>query len=248
MLLVAGLGNPGSRYAGNRHNVGFMAVDEIARMHGFGPWTKKFQGEIAEGQIGGEKVLLIKPTTFMNNSGQAVGEAARFFKLTPADVVVIHDELDLAPGKLRVKTGGGNGGHNGLKSIDAHLGKDYRRVRIGIGHPGNKDLVSPYVLSDFAKADGTWLEPLIDAVARHFEVVTKGDDGLFMNRVSVATSSDEPASARGSASASAGRDGASKAGKGLSHIRQARTAGAAPKLPTKGPMADMLKKLFGGKD
>ncbi|SJZ83924.1 aminoacyl-tRNA hydrolase [Consotaella salsifontis] len=247
MLLITGLGNPGSRYAANRHNVGFMAVDEIARAHRFGPWTKKFQAEIADGTIAGEKVLLMKPATFMNNSGQAVGEAARFYKLTPADVVVIHDELDLVPGKVRVKAGGGNGGHNGLKSIDAHLGKDYRRVRIGIGHPGVKDLVSPYVLSDFAKADQEWLAPLLDAIARHAEVLVKGEDGLFMNRIAVATSSEEPPSAKGSAVAPAMRETAQKApAKGQSHVFQARAAAAKPKVPAKGPMADMLKKLFGG--
>ncbi|HET7411899.1 MAG TPA: aminoacyl-tRNA hydrolase, partial [Pararhizobium sp.] len=136
MLLIAGLGNPGPRYAGNRHNIGFMAADAIARRHGFSSWSKKFKGEIADGTIEGEKVLLVKPQTFMNLSGEAVGEAMRFYKLSPADLTVIHDELDLAAGRARLKTGGGNGGHNGLKSIDAHCGKDYRRLRLGISHPG----------------------------------------------------------------------------------------------------------------
>ncbi|MDZ7603170.1 MAG: aminoacyl-tRNA hydrolase, partial [Hoeflea sp.] len=150
MLLIAGLGNPGPQYARNRHNVGFMAVDEIARRHSFSGFSKKFRGEIAEGTIADQKVLLLKPMTFMNLSGDSVGDALRFYKLSPADLIVLHDELDIAPGKLKLKTGGGNGGHNGLKSIDAHCGKDYKRLRIGIGHPGHKDRVSPYVLGDFA--------------------------------------------------------------------------------------------------
>ncbi len=242
MLLIAGLGNPGSRYAGNRHNIGFMALDEIARDPAFSPWSKKFSAEISEGQIGGEKVVLIKPQTFMNESGRSVGDAARFFKLEPSQIVVIHDELDLPPGKLRVKTGGGNGGHNGLRSIDAHLGtKDYRRVRMGIGHPGNKDAVSPYVLGDFAKVDREWLEPFIEAVARHVDSLAKGEDAVFMNKVSLSTSSNEPSGAKGAASAS------KPAGppKGRSHIRQVRGAPPQVKVPDKGPMADMLKRLFG---
>ncbi|MBP0614852.1 aminoacyl-tRNA hydrolase [Jiella mangrovi] len=243
MFLISGLGNPGSKYAGNRHNIGFMAVDEIARQHGFPGFSKKFSGEIAEGMIGGEKVLLLKPLTFMNESGRSVGEAARFYKIEPKDIVVIHDELDLAPGKMRVKTGGGHGGHNGLKSIDAHLGtRDYRRVRLGIGHPGSKERVNPHVLGDFAKVDREWLEPFIDAIARHIDSLVAGEDAMFMNKVSVATGGrEEPAGAKGSASAK-------PAAKGKSHIRQARGAGPQVKVPEKGPMADMLKRLFGGKD
>src|SRR5690606_24769741 len=163
MLLLVGLGNPGPKYENNRHNVGFLAVDAIARHHSFSPWSKKFQGLIAEGRLNDEKVLLLKPQTFMNLSGQSVGEAMRFHKIPPSDVVVLYDELDLAPGKVRVKVGGGAGGHNGIRSMDAHCGKDYRRVRIGIGHPGAKELVHNYVLGDFAKADREWLEPLLDA-------------------------------------------------------------------------------------
>ncbi|MEX6505757.1 aminoacyl-tRNA hydrolase [Jiella sp. M17.18] len=248
MLLIAGLGNPGSRYAGNRHNIGFMAVDEIARAHNFGPWSKKFSAEIAEGQIGPEKVLLLKPQTFMNESGRSVGEAARFYKLEPDRIVVVHDELDLPPGKLRVKTGGGHGGHNGLRSIDAHLGtKDYRRVRLGIGHPGSKEKVNPHVLGDFAKVDREWLEPFLDAVARNVGALAEGEDALFMNKVSVATGGrEEPAGAKGSSSAIGAK--AAKPAKGQSHIRQARGAGPQVKVPDKGPMADMLKRLFGGKD
>jgi len=170
MLLIAGLGNPGPKYAHNRHNIGFMAADEIFRRHRFSNWQKKFQAEIADGVIDGEKVLLIKPQTFMNLSGQSVGEAMRFYKLTPADLVVIYDELDLNPGKLRIKTGGGSGGHNGIKSIDSHMqsfpgGQNYRRMRLGIGHPGAKELVHNYVLGDFAKADNEWLDTLLGAVS-----------------------------------------------------------------------------------
>ncbi|MBO0663708.1 aminoacyl-tRNA hydrolase [Jiella sp. MQZ9-1] len=243
MLLIAGLGNPGPRYAGNRHNIGFMAIDEIARQANFPSFSKKFSGEIAEGVIGGEKVLLLKPLTFMNNSGRSVGEAVRFYKLEPQQIVVIHDELDLAPGKMRVKTGGGHGGHNGLKSIDAHLGsKDYRRVRLGIGHPGRKEAVNPHVLGDFSKVDQDWLDPFLSAIARHSDSLVKGDDGLFMNKVSVAIGgSTEPTGAKGG--------GASKsAPKGKSHIHQARAPKPSVKVPEKGPMAEMLKRMFGAKD
>ncbi|HEY9057376.1 MAG TPA: aminoacyl-tRNA hydrolase [Aurantimonas sp.] len=245
MLLIAGLGNPGSRYAGNRHNIGFMAVDEIARNPSFSAWSKKFSAEIAEGQIGTEKVLLVKPQTFMNESGRSVGEAARFFKIEPKNIVVIHDELDLAPGKLRVKTGGGNGGHNGLRSIDAHLGtKDYKRVRLGIGHPGVKEAVTRHVLGDFAKVDRDWLDPLLEAIARHVDSLVAGDDALFMNKVSVATGSSEPAGARGSTVTQPAKSN----GKGQSHVRQARGSGPMVKVPDKGPMAEMLKRIFGSKD
>ena len=239
MLLIAGLGNPGSQYAGQRHNVGFMAADAIHRRHSFGPWSKKFSALIAEGRIGGEKVLLIKPQTYMNNSGQAVGEAMRFYKLEPKDLIVLYDELDLAPSKMRVKLGGGSGGHNGIKSIDAHCGNpNYKRVRIGIGHPGDKARVSGYVLGDFAKADQDWLEPLLDAIADNAELLCKGDDAGFMNRVSlkVQGKGSEPASAP------AGKP------KGQSHIRQARPSQPAFNVPQTGPMAAMLKKLFGSKN
>lgn len=186
MLLIAGLGNPGRRYAGNRHNVGFMAVDEIHRRYRFSPWRVRFEAELAEGLLGGEKAVLVKPATYMNESGRAVGQALRFHKLAPADLVVIHDELDLPPGKLRMKTGGGHGGHNGLKSIDQHIGKDYRRMRIGIGHPGAKELVSGYVLHDFAKSDAAWIEPLVGAVADNAALLAKAEDATFMNRVHLA--------------------------------------------------------------
>lgn len=187
MRLVVGLGNPGAAYARNRHNIGFMAADALVRRHSFGPWRSKFQGEVADGAIDGERVLLLKPQTYMNLSGQSVAAAVRFHKIELNDVIVIHDELDLAPGRVRVKKGGGAGGHNGLRSIDAHLGPDYWRVRLGVGHPGEKDRVTGHVLNDFAKADEAWLTPLLDAVADAFPLLLAGDDNGFMNKVQVLT-------------------------------------------------------------
>jgi PTH1 family peptidyl-tRNA hydrolase len=186
MRLFVGLGNPGPRYAKNRHNIGFMAADAIARAHNAGPWRKRFQGETAEAVIGGEKVLILKPQTFMNLSGQAVAETQRFFKIPLDDVTVFYDELDLPPAKLRVKVGGGNAGHNGLRSITAHCGNDYRRVRLGIGHPGHKPLVQPHVLGDFAKAEEPWVEDLLRAIADHAALLAKGDDASFQNKVHLA--------------------------------------------------------------
>ena len=185
MFLLVGLGNPGPKYQAMRHNVGFMAADAIARRHGFAAWRSRFQGLAAEGTIGGEKVLALKPLTFMNESGRSVGEAMRFFKITPADVVVLHDELDLAPGKLRMKTGGGVAGHNGLRSIAQHIGPDFRRVRIGIGHPGDRERVLGYVLHDFAKAERAWLDPLLDAIADAAPLMAAGDDPGFASRVAL---------------------------------------------------------------
>ncbi|MGD9915426.1 MAG: aminoacyl-tRNA hydrolase [Rhizobiaceae bacterium] len=240
MLIFAGLGNPGAGYSGHRHNVGFMAADAIHRRHDFSPWSKKFQGLIAEGRLGGEKVLLIKPQTFMNLSGQAVGEALRFYKAEPEAVTVFYDELDLAPGKVRIKRGGGAGGHNGIRSLDQHIGQQYRRVRIGIGHPGAKELVHHWVLGDFSKADQQWLEPLLDALAGNADLIAKGDENGFMNKLSLAVpgaAKAEPREAKGPA--------VSKQPKGQSHIRQARTQQPSIKLPESGPMAAMLKKLFG---
>lgn len=183
MKLFVGLGNPGAKYARNRHNVGFMALDRIAADHGFGPWRSKFQGQISEGRLGGEKVLLLKPETYMNNSGQSVAAAARFYKIAPQDIVVFHDEIDLAPGKLRVKDGGGHAGHNGLRSIHAHIGPDYRRVRIGVGHPGRKEAVAAYVLHDFARADEAWLEPLLEGISEGAPELARGDAAKFQNAV-----------------------------------------------------------------
>jgi PTH1 family peptidyl-tRNA hydrolase len=191
-VLVVGLGNPGSQYEGNRHNIGFMAADAFVRRHSFSPWRSKFQAEVAEGTVGGVKVLVLKPMTYMNLSGQSVAAAARFLKIDLDHVIVIHDELDLPPGRMKVKKGGGAGGHNGLKSIDAHLGKDYWRVRLGIGHPGDKDLVAHYVLHDFAKADQTWLDPLVAAVSDHLPALMAGDEAGFMNKVAVATRPPKP--------------------------------------------------------
>lgn len=183
MHLFVGLGNPGAKYQGNRHNIGFMALDAIARRHGFAPWRRRFQGEAAEGALGGARVVLLKPTTYMNESGRAVGEAMNFYKLALDDLAVFHDELDLPAAKLRIKTGGGNAGHNGLRSISAHVGNDYRRVRLGIGHPGVKELVHAYVLNDFAKVERPWVEALCDAVADNAALLTSGGDSTFQNKV-----------------------------------------------------------------
>jgi peptidyl-tRNA hydrolase, PTH1 family len=183
MRLFAGLGNPGPRYARNRHNIGFRAVEAIARGHNAGPWRRRFQGETAEAVIGDERVLLLKPLTYMNESGRSVGEALNFFKLALSDLTVFYDELDLPPAKLRVKVGGGNAGHNGLRSITAHCGNDYRRVRLGIGHPGHKALVQPHVLGDFSKADEEWVEDLCGFIGEHAGLLAKGDDASFQNKV-----------------------------------------------------------------
>ena len=183
MRLFVGLGNPGAKYASNRHNIGFLAVDEIARRHGFAPWRRRFQGETSEGVVDREKVVLLKPTTFMNESGRAVQEAANFFKLAPADITVFQDELELPPAKVRVKIGGGIAGHNGLRSISAHIGNEYRRVRLGIGHPGVKELVHSHVLSDFAKSDRAWVEALCQAVADNAGLLAAGQDASFANKV-----------------------------------------------------------------
>ncbi|MGJ4941787.1 aminoacyl-tRNA hydrolase [Bradyrhizobium sp. HKCCYLS1011] len=189
MLLFVGLGNPGAKYARNRHNIGFMVADAIARRHGFSPWRRRFQGETSEGTLDSERVILLKPTTYMNESGRAVQEAVSFFKIGVGDVTVFQDELELAPGKLRVKVGGGIAGHNGLRSISAHIGNDYRRVRLGIGHPGVKELVHGHVLSDFAKADMPWVEALCEAVADNAGLLTGGRDSTFANKVHLALQS-----------------------------------------------------------
>ncbi len=185
MKLFVGLGNPGAKYARNRHNIGYMAVDRIAEDHGFTPWRSKFSGVVADGRLGTQKVVLLKPETFMNLSGQSVGEAMRFYKIDPGQVTVFHDELDLAPGKCRVKTGGGHAGHNGLRSLHSHLGEAYNRVRLGIGHPGHKDRVATYVLHDFAKADEDWLDDLIRGVSQGAAKLAEGDTGGFMNAVAL---------------------------------------------------------------
>ena len=186
MLLLVGLGNPGARYVGNRHNIGFLTLQAIAERHGIGPWRRRFAGVACEGPIGGERALLLLPGTFMNESGRAVAEAAQFYKLAPDDVTVFHDEIELPPGKVRVKVGGGIAGHNGLRSITAHIGNDYRRVRIGVGHPGAKDMVEHYVLSDFAKSERPWVDALIGILADSVDLLVRGQDASFQNKVHLA--------------------------------------------------------------
>ena len=186
MLLFVGLGNPGARYAGNRHNIGFMVLQAIAKHHGFPPWRRRFQGVATEGTIGGEKVLLLLPGTYMNESGRAVAEAQHFYKLGLSDIVVFHDEIELPPAKVRVKAGGGIAGHNGLRSISAHIGNDYRRVRIGVGHPGVKDLVHAHVLSDFAKSEREWVETLCDVMAENAGLLAQAKESTFQNKVHLA--------------------------------------------------------------
>ncbi|MEI4471007.1 aminoacyl-tRNA hydrolase [Frigidibacter sp. MR17.24] len=238
MKLFAGLGNPGAKYAGNRHNIGFMALDRIAADHGFTPWRSKFQGEVAEGRLGSEKVILLKPATFMNLSGQAVGEAMRFHKLTPAEVVVFHDELDLAPGRLRLKTGGGHAGHNGLRSIHQHIGEAYDRVRLGIGHPGHKDRVAGYVLQDFAKAEAGWLDDMMRGISDGAAALAAGEGAKFLNAVSLRVA--PPRSGTGTGPRPAGAEGAEGGG-----ARPARAAGpkpgeteaAPPRMPPAAPPA-----------
>ena len=237
MIIIAGLGNPGAKYSENRHNIGFMAVDAIHSRYTFSTWSKKFKAEIAEGEIAGEKVLLMKPQTFMNLSGESVGEAMRFFKLQPSDIIAIHDELDLPAGKVRMKTGGGHGGHNGLKSLDAHCGKEYRRLRMGIGHPGDKERVHGHVLGDFAETDRAWLEPLLDALADNAAMLVKGEESRLMNKLALATGG----------KAEDAKQKPTKEVKAQSHIHQARNNAQPKKLPETGPMAEMLKRMFSKK-
>lgn len=192
MKLFVGLGNPGTKYERNRHNVGFLMLDRLADDYATTPWKRKFQGLIADASLGGERALFIKPQTYMNESGRSVGEAARFLKIPTEDIIVLYDEIDLAPGKLKVKTGGGNAGHNGLKSLSAHIGNDYVRVRIGVGHPGDRAQVANYVLSDFSKADRTWLDPMIDEISRAAHHLAKGDPSHFLNDVMKALAPEQP--------------------------------------------------------
>jgi PTH1 family peptidyl-tRNA hydrolase len=238
MLLIVGLGNPGPEYRRHRHNVGFMAADAIHGRHGFSPWRKRFRGEVAEGTLAGEKVLLLKPLTYMNDSGRAVQAAMAFYKLAPNDIVVIHDEVDLPPGKTRMKAGGGTAGHNGLRSIGAEVGEDFRRLRIGVGHPGVKEAVPHYVLHDFPKADAAWLTPLIDAIAEHAPLLAEGKDATFANRVHAATAPDSGKRAN----AADAETGAAKASK-----PKAEPASSIPGDGGKGegPLARGLRKLLG---
>lgn len=230
MYLVVGLGNPGGEYARNRHNIGFMAVDDLVRRHSFGAWRGKYQGDLADGEIAGQRVLALKPMTYMNRSGQSVGACAKFFKIPPENVIVLHDEIELAPGKLRVKKGGGHAGHNGLRDIDAHIGRDYWRVRLGVGRPHDKALVHKWVLSDFAKAEQDDLEKFLDAVAANFPLLLKGDHGGFMNRVALATQPPKPAKPKKDAPAATA------------------TPSPRPGTPQEGPataLADALRKALG---
>lgn len=199
MKLWVGLGNPGAQYAHNRHNIGFMAVDRIAADHGFGPWRSRFQGQVSEGTLGGEKIILLKPGTFMNLSGQSVAEAVRFHKIALADMTVFHDEIDLAPARIKFKSGGGHAGHNGLRSIHGHLGDAYDRVRLGVGHPGHKDAVPGYVLKDFAKADSDWRDALLHGISDGAAALATGDAPKFLNAVALRLTPPRPSATRPSA-------------------------------------------------
>jgi PTH1 family peptidyl-tRNA hydrolase len=239
MLLIVGLGNPGAEYAAHRHNVGFMAVDAIHRRHGFSPWRRRFNAAVAEGTLAGDKVLLLKPQTYMNESGRAVGETAHFYKIEPKDIVAIHDEVDLDPGKVRMKAGGGSAGHNGLRSLTAAIGDDYRRLRIGIGHPGVKEMVPHHVLHDFAKADRAWLEPLLDAIAENAPLLAEGKDATFANRLHEAL---PPAKAKERKAAADPGEPEKSAGRKT----EAKPEPAAePRANADGPLARGLRRLFG---
>ncbi|GJL90745.1 aminoacyl-tRNA hydrolase [Hyphococcus sp.] len=232
MLLLVGLGNPGEKYARHRHNVGFMAADAIADANGFGPARSKFQGEIRDGTLGREKALILKPQTFMNDSGQAVGEAARFYKIPPEDIIVFYDELDLATGKLRVKIGGGAAGHNGIRSIDSHIGNSFKRIRIGIGHPGDKSRVTNHVLGDFAKSDQDWLTPMLNAIASEAAYLAEPDANRFATAVAqkLAPPKKEVGPKQQTDSTKAGRE---------------PIAEQSERSPSN-PFADAFKKLTGG--
>jgi PTH1 family peptidyl-tRNA hydrolase len=234
MHLIVGLGNPGPEHRGHRHNIGFMAADAIAERNRFPAFRRKFQGEFSDTTIGGERVLLLKPMTFMNRSGDAVAAAMRFYKLAPEDVTVIYDEIDLAPGKVKVKTGGGSGGHNGIRSIDAHIGNRFRRVRLGIGHPGHKDLVNRHVLADFAKSDRDWVEPLLAAVADNAVLLARGDEPNFMNKVALALQQADA--------------GPPDTDAPSAPTARPRSPGPDGRPSKSGPLAEMLGRLFGSRE
>jgi PTH1 family peptidyl-tRNA hydrolase len=239
MKLFVGLGNPGSEHARHRHNVGFMGLERIAERHGLGPWKKRFHGLVCDGQVGGHRVMLLKPQTYMNDSGRSVGDAQRYLKIAEGEIYVFHDELDLTPGKLKVKTGGGNAGHNGLRSISAHIGNEFARVRIGIGHPGSKELVHGYVLHDFAKADAAWLQPLLDAIAEASGRLVAGDAARFLTDVSRSQrANDEPPLQAAPRPAEAKKEPAHAGAGHPAGERQAKRAGA---------LADNLKRWLTGR-
>ncbi len=234
MLLIVGLGNPGAEYRRHRHNVGFMAVDAIHDRHGFAPWRRRFQGEVSEGTLAGEKTLLLKPLTYMNESGRSVQAAAQFYKLAPADIVVIHDEVDLPPGKTRMKTGGGTAGHNGLRSIGPAIGEGFRRLRIGVGHPGVKEAVPHYVLHDFSREDQAWVEPLLEAIAANAPLLAEGKDPTFANRLHAALNPDEETAGKPPRRPESQKSAARP------------VAETSPEPKPEGPLARGLRKLFGG--
>lgn len=240
MLLLVGLGNPGEKYARHRHNVGFMAADAIADAHGFEAPKSKFQGELREGFLNGDggrtKALILKPQTYMNESGRSVGEAVRFYKLSPEDVVVFYDELDLAPGKLRIKVGGGAAGHNGIRSIDSHIGNNFRRVRIGIGHPGDKSRVTGHVLGDFAKTDRSWLEPMLEAIAKAAPLLAETDSNLFASAVAQRLAPPKPEKKQGAEKGTLATSG------------DAPAAASKPAAqPSKNPFTEAFQNLLRGK-
>jgi PTH1 family peptidyl-tRNA hydrolase len=235
MLLIVGLGNPGADYARNRHNVGFMALDAIHDRHGFSPWRRRFRSEVSEGALGGVKTLLVKPQTYMNESGGAVREAANFFKVDLSDIVVIHDEVDLPAAKTRMKAGGGSAGHNGLRSVSGAIGDGYRRLRIGVGHPGGQKMVHAHVLKDFAKADAEWLNPLLDAIAEHAPLLAANKDATFANRLHEALAPQKEKT---------GKDKALDEKPESAHEPKGRAAPSEAKAD--GALARGLKRLFGG--
>ena len=241
MILLVGLGNPGEKYARHRHNVGFLAVDAIGDSHGFGPTRNKFNAEIRDGYLSGpngrEKTILLKPLTYMNESGQAVGEALRFYKLEPSDVIVFYDELDLAPGKLRVKIGGGAAGHNGIRSIDAHIGNDFHRVRIGIGHPGDKAKVTTHVLGNFSKADQAWLNPMLEAIGKAAPFLAYEDNNRFPTAVAQELGAgNKQTAATPAENASDDRNKADNNSSGQQTLKSSN------------PFADAFRNLLGAKD